>query len=241
MSTVGALLDLLFPPACPLCRAALASGAAGPLCAACDNRLPAASAPVCVRCGLPLAGAFDAEVACARCTHRPPPYDAARAPWRYLGTARRAVREFKYRHRWRVGRRLAEDMAGCARRSWPADSHDLIVPVPAHWLRRRLRGHDPAAELAARLSALLDTPCAPRAMRRVRWTPPQARLRGLERRRNVRGAFRADPGRIAGRRVLLVDDVLTTGATASACATALKVAGARRVHVLTAARTPRWR
>jgi len=233
------LADLLYPPACLLCRAPVAAPTSPPiLCEACASTLARNGPPVCSRCGLELPGAFDAQPTCAGCRTRPPAFDMARAPWRYAGPARAAVRHFKYRRRWRVGRWLADQMARTARAALPLDDVDLVTPVPMHWVRRRWRGFDHAAFLSRRVAGALDKPHQPAVLRRSRWTGPQPRRARPARRRNVRGAFAADPHRLQGRTVLLVDDVLTTGATAEACARTLKQAGAARVFVLTAARTP---
>lgn len=194
--------------------------------------------PVCDRCGVELRGAFDAVLRCAACRAAPPAFAMARAPWRYEGPVRQAVHEFKYRGRWRLGPWLAEDMARCARALLPLQDIDGVVAVPLFWLKRRLRGADAAGELAGALARALGKPLVRGALRRTRWTSTQTRWQGRRRRANVRGAFAARRRLVEDRTLLLVDDVLTTGATAHACATALRQAGARKVLVLAAARTP---
>ena len=244
MSLVGTLANLLYPPACLLCRAPLPSReshdhpSAGALCSACCRRMPRIDPPVCPRCGLGLRGAFDAQWLCATCQTEPLSFDLARAPWWYHGPAQEAICQFKYSRRWRLGDSLAQDMAAVARASLPLETVDAILPVPLHWLKHRLKGFHPPAYLAAALARGLDKPYLASALHRTRWTRTQTALRGRERFRNVEGAFRARPALIAERTVLLVDDVLTSGATANACARTLKAAGARRVFLLTAARTP---
>jgi len=163
----------------------------------------------------------------------------ARAPWLYAGAAQNAIRQFKYHRHWRIGRWLADDMARVARASFPLEDVATVVPVPLHWLKRRLNGFHAVERLAHRVARALEKPYAPRALRRRRWTATQTRLAWQRRARNVRGAFAARQQLVCDQTVLLVDDVLTSGATANACALALKAAGARRVFVLTAARTPR--
>jgi ComF family protein len=185
-----------------------------------------------------LRGAFDAVLDCAACRKAPRTFELARAPWRYDGLAQTAVRRFKYERRWRLGRWLAEGMARTAQTSLPLEEVAAVVPVPLHWLKRRLAGGNPAEELARAVSQRLGAPCLPQALVRTRWTATQTRLSWSQRARNVREAFTAFPAAVRDRTVLLVDDVLTSGATADACARALKQAGARRVFVLTAARTP---
>ncbi len=249
MRAQRALVNLLYPPACVLCELSLpltpgvpppsSGNRQRPICEACLNAMPRSEAPVCLRCGVDLSGAFDAKVLCALCRRRPLAFDMARAPWRYGGTAQEAIRHFKYDHRWRLGAWLADAMAATARASLPLDRVDLVIPVPLHWLKRRLRGFNPAERLASHVAHACEKPCAPRALRRQRWTRTQTRLGWGARFHNVRAAFTAQPSCVRQRSVLLVDDVLTSGATVHACATALRAAGARAVFVLTAARTPR--
>lgn len=235
---VRTFVDLLYPPACLLCRTRNTGSPPPLLCGACAEALRRNGPPVCQHCGLEVPGAFDSLPTCPACRRRPPAFDLARAPWRYAGPIRMAVRQFKYRRRWRVGRWLAGQMAQTAAAALPLDAVDLVAPVPMHRLRRLWRGFDHAAFLSKSVARALDKPHQPAVLRRSRWTGPQPRRARPARRRNVRGAFAADPRRLRGRTVLLVDDVLTTGATADACARTLKQAGAARVFVLTAARTP---
>ena len=183
-------------------------------------------------------GAFDAIIECASCRRHPLAFDGARAPWRYLGPAREAVRQFKYHHRWRLGRWLAQEMARLASRTLPTEEVAAVVPIPRHWLKRRLQGCHPASELARRVADALDKPYVPEGLRRVRWTSTQTRLPWPQRFRNVHQAFRASRAISRHQTVLLVDDVFTSGATAHTAALALKAVGIRRVLVLTAARTP---
>jgi len=210
------LASLLYPPVCPLCRSGGSDHEAGPLCHSCRTRLEPDGPPDRSQRGVRLSG----------------------APWRYTGALTQAVRQFKYHRRWRIGRWLAGDMEALVRRAFPLDDIDLIVPMPSHWLRRRLRGFDAPGELARALSRRLGKRCDPRLLRRPRRTASQTRLPWPKRLRNVEGAFTARPRLAAQRAVLLVDDVLTSGATARAAALALRQAGARAVYVVTAARTP---
>ena len=239
MGRLGAItrsfVDLLLPPACALCGRPVAD--AGRLCAACWSELRFIEAPFCHASGRPLAweGA-DVERAASL------PALMSRPPWRTLraavlydhGPARILV------HRLKFGDdpRGAGFMADClwrAGRSLLAPPETLVVPVPLHRLRLWRRRYNQAAELARRLARRAARRHAPLLLERVRPTPPQARLSADARRRNVRGAFRVPPARqaaIAGRPVVLIDDVLTTGATAAACCAALLDAGASRVDVL---------
>src|SRR5690242_17467026 len=232
-NVVKALLDLLFPPLCIGCRGAV--GQAG-FCAQCWSAITFLDGPGCACCGLPFAVALDGDTLCAGCLASPPAFDKARAILAYDDNSRSAILALKHADRldlvpgfsrWlsRTGRNLLEDS-------------DLIVPVPLHRLRLWRRRYNQSAELARRLASDWKRPFEPFALVRSRPTPSQGAMTGAKaRRRNVLGAFQVpDPGKVKGKRVLLLDDVLTTGATVEACARALKRAGAERVHVLVLAR-----
>ena len=247
MPILHALINLCFPPACLLCHARLAptnpacalAGDTPAVCESCAASMPRSGRPVCSRCGVTLPGAFDAVASCTDCRDRPPAFERARAPWQYTGRTQDAIRQFKYHRRWRLGGWLATEMAWLAGSSFPIDEIALVLPVPLHWVKRRLKGFDPTESLATSIAQRLHIPQTSSALRRTRWTTTQTRLSVAARFRNVRRAFRAETRLVRERSVLLIDDVLTSGATAHACALALKEAGARRVFVLTAARTPR--
>ena len=246
------LINLLYPPACLVCHAALCTtgganarppDAAGEaarqlLCGRCAELLQRVNPPLCSRCGVGLPGAFDAIVQCATCRTHPRAFEQALAPWRYEGTAGALIRQFKYHRRWRIGRWLAEQMVATAQRSLPLEEVAAVLPVPLHWLKRHLRGTNPSEELATIVAQSLKKPCLTHALRRHRWTRTQTQLGWRQRARNVQQAFVARERFVRDRTLLLIDDVLTSGATAEACARALTQAGARRVFVLTAARTP---
>jgi len=242
----AATLDALLPPRCLACAALVLDD--GALCAECFRAVTPIGAPLCHRCGLPflhegegepMPGASADQLHCAACLAEPPAYGQARAAWIYDAGSKRLVLPFKYGDRTELAAPLARQMAQ-AGRELLAEA-ELLLPVPLH--RRRLLGrrYNQAALLAARLARLARKPWAPDLLRRARRTPPLARLGAAERLAVLEGAFalaRGAPGRIAGRRMLLVDDVLTSGATVSACARLLLEAGAARVDVLAAARTP---
>ena len=236
MSFLAAFINLLYPPACLLCERP--SSAERTVCRRCEGTLPATLAPVCRRCGAELRGAFDARLDCSTCRKVPRAFELARAPWRYIGPAQLAIRRFKYHRHWRLGPWLADGMAQTARESLPLEEISVVVPVPLHGLKRWFKGSNSAEDLARPIARSLGKPCRPRALARTRWTATQTRLSWQERSRNVREAFTAFPRDVGDQTVLLVDDVLTSGATASACTLALKHSGARAVYVLTAARTP---
>jgi ComF family protein len=227
-----AALDLVFPALCPVCGASLAEGRRDPLCGACWSAIPRLGAPCCERCGVPLAGAD--RRACGTCLADPPAWDWARAAAEYAGVAREAIHAFKFEGR----RTLARPLASLVLAQW-GDALALgvggLVPVPLARARERERGYNQAALLAEAIAARIPVPVRPRWLVRVRATRAQSDLGAAERRANVRGAFAADPA-AAGHHVVVVDDVLTTGATAAECARALRAAGAVRVGVVTVAR-----
>lgn len=231
---VTAALDLVFPPLCPVCREMLGAGRRDPLCGACWRDIDRIAAPWCRCCGLPQG----IEGLCAACRHRRPPFAYARAAARYGGIVREAIHAFKFGGRRGLADPLGDLLAGIGLSALPGAKPDLLVPVPLHRRRQRERGYNQALLLARRLERTWGVPVARDALVRLTATFPQADLDAAGRRRNVRGAFEVT-GReaIAGRHVVLVDDVLTTGATAGECARSLSRAGASVVGIITIART----
>jgi ComF family protein len=231
-----AALDLVFPARCPVCEATLGAGRRDPLCGACWSGIARIEAPICARCGLPRF-VFEPTAGetgpCPACVQTPTAFDWARAAARYEGPLREAVHRFKFGHRVALARPLAALLLEQCGAAVPAGA--VIVPVPLARDRERERGFNQAALLAERLARALHARWRPRWLARARATAPQTVLDATERRANVRGAFVASTS-AAGADVVLVDDVLTTGATAAECARALRAAGARSVGVLTVAR-----
>ncbi len=242
----GALLDLVFPPFCPVCRAALEDDRRDPLCGACWAALPRIAPPWCRRCGgptpaLPSAARppdrLDAGPLCAACRRRAPAFAYARAAVRYEDTAREALHAFKFGGHRALAGPLADLVVSALAAGWPAGAPDLLVPVPLHPRRKRTRGFNQAHLIARRLGRAWGCPVRPDVLARVTETEPQTALDSAARLANVRGAFRLRrPEAVAGRHVLLVDDILTTGATASACARALEAGGPRIVGLVAVAR-----
>ncbi len=234
------VMDVLLPPRCLSCGTIV--GADGSLCAECWSKIDFISAPCCVRCGVPFA--FDAGIGagseCGECARRPPGFDRARSALRYDDASKPLILGFKHSDRTHAAPAYAAWMARAA--APMLAEADIIVPVPLHWTRLVHRRYNQAALLALALGRIAAKPAVPDALVRRRRTPSQGLLRRLGRFRNVAGAFAVHPGRqsrISGRRVLLVDDVLTTGATVEACARALRSAGAAAVDVVTLARVVR--
>lgn len=221
MGLLAAAVSLAFPPRCASCSA---PGRA-PLCAACEHAVRWLCDPCCARCGSP--AGFETDE-CRDCREPAPAFRRARAAAAYAGPARDALVAFKLLGERRAARRLAAWMLEAA----GALEGDAVAFVPATRASVAARGFNPAEELARRVARGLGLPVVP-LLRKVRETADQAGLGRAARRGNLRGAFRARP---APPRVLLVDDVLTTGATADACARALRRAGARQIDVLTFAR-----
>jgi ComF family protein len=227
-----AALDLVFPALCPVCGATLAEGRRDPLCGTCWSAIPRLGPPCCERCGVPLPAGGPA--ACGACVAEPPAWDWTRAAADYAGVVREAIHAFKFDGR----RTLARPLAALVLAQWGdrlAAGVGGLVPVPLTSAREQERGYNQAALLAEAVAAQLAVRVRPRWLARVRATLPQSDLGAAERRANVRGAFAADRA-AAGHHVVVVDDVLTTGATAAECARALRVAGAAQVGVLTVAR-----
>jgi ComF family protein len=232
-----ALVNAVLPPRCLVCRSGV--DAQGALCIDCWSDLDFIAGPVCATCGLPFAFEFGPGAICAACAARPPKFDRARAALVYGDTSRDLILGLKHGDRTEVAPTLARWVAR-AGAELIADA-DLIAPVPLHRFRLLARRHNQAALIAAALPGA-RTKLAPDLLVRRRRTPSQGGLSARERRRNVAGAFAVRPAwraKVAGKRILLIDDVHTTGATIEACARVLRRAGARAVDALTVARVVR--
>lgn len=236
---IHALLDVILPPICHICRSYIPNAGTLHICPECRDSLPLVSSPLCRICGVPFSGAGD-DHRCGACIIDPPQYDFARAHFLYEGPIRDLIHSFKYNLQTHLRYPLAIlSLEGLNRFLADNDPH-LIVPVPLHRSRLRQRGFNQAVLLGRVLSYHLNLPLLPDTLIRTRPTEPQINLSASERRVNVKGAFsvkRADS--IAGKRILLLDDVMTTGSTMNECAKELKKAGADMVVAATIARTAR--
>lgn len=212
---------------CLLCQAASGDQ---PLCAACARELPAAAA-ACPRCALP----GDGSLECGACIAAPPHYDASCAAFAYAYPVDVLIQALKYEGQLALAGLFARELH---RRMGAAPQADLIVPLPLHPRRLAERGFNQAAEIAKALSRLRGIPVNARLARRVRHTAPQTELPWRERAGNMRHAFACDED-LAGLRIAVVDDVMTTGATLGEFARTLKQSGAARVENWVVARTAR--
>ena len=223
------LLDLVFPLRCLRC------GREGSLiCPICCQHLPGVDLSICRYCGIPLKQGN----LCASCAGHPLSINGIRSQFLFEGTIRQAVHQLKYKHLKAAAGPLGEQLAKFLR-SQPLPA-DILIPVPLHPKRLRQRGYNQSSLIAVELSRLSGLPVADEVLLRQRDTAPQARTASAaERRNNVHGAFTCCRD-LDNKRVLLIDDVCTTGATLDACATALRAAGAGSVWGLTVAREMLW-
>jgi ComF family protein len=225
------LLELVYPPSCVACDEVLPG--AGFFCATCEPLVLETPAVRCRRCSEP--GRFAAG-ACPRCEGRPPPFTEAWAPFEHEGAVAKTIHRFKYEQRPDLARPLAGLLASTSRDFLKVPLS--IVPLPLHTERFRERGYDQATLLSVELSSVLKRPLRDDLLTRERATARQVGLSEDARETNVRGAFVASPA-VKGLSVVLVDDVYTTGATASEATRTLLAAGASQVFVLALARARR--
>jgi ComF family protein len=233
--TLHAAASLLYPAICAVCDCAIEFDEY--LCATCRAAAPRLTAPFCAKCSEAFAGEISSTFTCANCSHRELHFNCAVAAYRSRGVVRKLLHDFKYAHQ----RHLRHVLAGwlCAALDDPrlAGRHfDVVTPVPLHSARERERGFNQAALLAELLARRTGWRVND-ALDRIRYTTTQTAYDRAERMRNLEGAFRLRPNAdVRGLRVLLIDDVLTTGSTLSECARVLKAGGAVSVHAATAAR-----
>ncbi len=237
VSALGrAALDFVYPPTCLACRAAIAE--AGALCSRCWGAMRFIERPFCERLGTPFEQDLGPGLISPQAIADPPVYGRARAAVRFEdGPARRLIHRLKYSDRIEIAKPVGRWMARAG-----ADilaEADVLTPIPLHRLRLMARRFNQAAALAAAIGQETGKPCDPTLLARVKATKAQVGLSRAQRADNVQGAFRvsakAEP-RLRGRRVVLVDDVLTSSATVNAAARALLRAGAANVDVLVFAR-----
>jgi competence protein ComFC len=230
-----AAVSLLYPATCTICGKNIRARTY--LCGVCEAKIVRIAPPFCDTCSEPFEGALTAAFSCANCAHRTTYFDAAVAAYRGRGIVRAIIHEFKYGRQMHLRHLIAGWLRAALDDERLRDiSFDLIVPVPLHPARQRERGFNQAGLLAELLS--VETSIASkRLLKRIRYTTTQTALDRSERMENLHNAFRLRKNAdVRGLRVLLIDDVLTTGSTLSECARVLKRAGAISVHAATAAR-----
>jgi ComF family protein len=234
-----ALLDVLLPPLCHICHDFIPNAGTLHICTICRERLPLVASPFCPTCGIPFVG-VGGNHRCGACLTNPPHFDAARAPFLYEGAVRELIHSFKYNRRTYLRSPLARMSLDGLSEFIVENAPHCVVPVPLHRSRLRQRGFNQAVLLGAVLSRHFALPLLVDVLVRTRQTEPQIELAAVERRLNVKGAFAvARPDLVAGKRILLLDDVMTTGSTMDECAKELKKAGADVVIAATVARTAR--
>lgn len=229
-------LDLLYPRVC--------AGCGGPVgaeehhvCWNCSADMPYVRSPFCARCGDPVDGRVDHSFVCYSCSDREPWFDLARSAVRFRELPQKLIRALKYDAALWYRMDLAHWLRSCWESQFREVEVDAVACVPLHATRVRERGYNQARVLGVLLARRLGKPFIPGCLQRIRMTPTQTHLTAPQRAANVRGAFKAkNPVWVSGLRIVLVDDVMTTGATVNECARALKEAGAARVYVVTVAR-----
>ncbi len=231
------LADFFFPPLCPFCGQTQLKNLVNLPCSACLEQLKIFSHPRCPRCGLGFGSSLGDDHLCGECLGENRFFSRARAIGLYEGLLLEAISRFKYGGSSYLAQPLGKLLASYQDPEFSFREFDWVVPVPLHPQRLRQRGYNQALLLARRISREHRLPLDFQSLQRIRHTPPQTQLSGAERQKNIRGAFQVvHPDRMAERRVLLIDDVFTTGATVQECSRVLLHAGAKEVQVLTLAR-----
>jgi ComF family protein len=231
------LVGLVFPRNCRLCAAPLAEDEPGVVCGNCLATVKFIEPPFCHRCALPFAGAIEGPFNCGYCADLEFRFDRNVSACRADGVVLECIHRFKYQRELYFQPHLAAWLIGAARQRIDWTAVDAIVPVPLHPRKQRHREFNQAALLARSLGRAVAKPVWTRHLRRVKDTESQTKLNADERAANLRGAFVARrPAALAGRRLVLVDDVFTTGATLDSCAKVLRRAGAVQVIALTVGR-----
>lgn len=227
----NSVLSLLFPWRCPGCDQLLPYPV--PVCETCALTLKRIAKPLCIRCGDPFPEHWRVRI-CPDCRTRRSPVTRIRSVFYYEGLAQQMIRDAKYKRKARPLRFFAEQLFLFFCSEWTAPI-DAIVPVPLHRMREWERTFNQAEILSREVSRLTGLPLW-QPLRKIKPTPPQSLLSGTARRANLAGTFRLDGSVSAPKSVLLIDDVVTTGATLEECARILRTAGVRKVHALTVAR-----
>ena len=238
-----AALEFIYPPACLLCHSEIAHTVATALqnlalCPDCRNKVAAQAGNSCRRCGAPVGPFTVADDHCILCRRENFAFDEVIRLGLYRDELRIACLMAKNPSGSILGQTLADLLVDARQSSFSAQAVDAVVPVPEHWVKRIVRRHYAAETLARRISVRLKVRLATGILAKARWTPKQAKSPPVQRRQQQKSAFRAVGTGLRGKTILLVDDILTTGATADAAARELKRAGASRVIVAVIAVSP---
>ncbi|MEP6808817.1 MAG: ComF family protein [Chthoniobacterales bacterium] len=235
LEPVRALVSLFYPATCSICTGPIGFGEY--LCDACAAKAPRIKPPFCTTCSEPFDGAITETFSCANCAHRLLHFEAAVSSYRSRGVVRTLLHHFKYGKQFYLRHPVADWLAQTLEDPrLRGRRFDLVIPVPLHPTRKRERGFNQAELLAELFSARAGLTMRP-LLERIRYTTTQTAFDRAERMENLRDAFRLrKKADVRGLRVLLIDDVLTTGSTLSECARVLKAGGALTVHAATAAR-----
>ncbi len=236
-SLLSGFHDLVYPPICIQCRSSLIidrpySG----LCPECVRRIPLNGPPFCVKCSRHMTGAYPAPL-CRTCRDHSPAFDFAFGACQYTPALRGLLHQFKFHQKTYLRHALARRMLNFIEsHNLDIGQFDAVIPIPLAPARLRERGYNQSLLLAERIACHFDKPLWHKTLLKGRMTPPQSGLGRKERFTNVRGAFRINPSKgFSGANILIIDDLLTTGATAAAAAHTVKTAGAGTVAVLTLA------
>lgn len=228
MSLFSSFLDLIFLPRCPFCDSICKE----PVCPDCADAVKFISPPFCTICGIPFRSESIKNHICGECVKKKRHFSWARGVLVYDDASAKAIHRFKYKNDTTFSKAFGSIICN----HLAATGFDVIIPVPLHIKRLRERGFNQSLLLAKEVGKTYKIPVDPFVLRRTRWTEPQVNLSGKDRKINVKGAF-AVHGDLKGKRVLLIDDVYTTGATVGECSKVLRKSGAKEVCVLTLART----
>jgi ComF family protein len=235
-----AFTSLFFPHVCQICLSHRATKNEGYICAICWSSPKAVQfvrPPFCERCGLPYSGDITTSFECRNCRDQEILFRQARAAVVMANLTQQVIHRYKYNHALWFEPFLVDLILRASEGAICTDNYDLLLPIPLHWLKKYQREFNQAERLARSLSRATGVPVGRKLIARVKQTPTQTRFSRTERAHNMQGAFRYLPSSsLPGSRILLIDDVLTTGATANACAKALMDNGAALVDVWTVAR-----
>jgi ComF family protein len=231
------IANVLFPCRCPLCNTTIHDRPAQNICASCAARINPIRSPLCPACGVPFPAANAGDHLCGDCLLSPRAFTKARAVGRYEDVLLTAIHDFKYREKAALGKILGKMMADHDYPDFHIPSYTVIMPVPLHVSRLRERAFNQALILARAVAKKYDIPLDFTSLKRNLATRPQIALGKTERQSNVRGAFAVpEPEKVKGKKIIVIDDVYTTGSTLNECARILVKGGAAEVAALTLAR-----